>query len=77
MKLKKAILDIIGRDALKAIVDDLEIADVDRRSPTEMAAAVSRSHRATPEFILDYLYETEIKIFVRKWGLLATDRERY
>ncbi len=76
MKLKKVILSIIGRDAFKAIVDDLEIWDVDRRSLTEMAAAVSRSHRATPEFMLDYLYETEIKAVCEEMGVVSNGRRK-
>lgn len=49
---------------------------VDRRSLTEVAAAVSRSHRATPELILDYLYETEIKTVCEEIGIASNGRRK-
>ncbi len=52
MMLKQAILTIMDRDTLKAVVDDLEIEGVDRRSVEEMRARVSRSRRAAPEVLL-------------------------
>ena len=61
MKLKQAILTIMDRDTLKAVVDDLEIEGVDRRSVEEMRAEVSRSHRAAPEILLAYLDEKQVK----------------
>jgi len=36
MKLKKAILAVMDRDTLKAVVDALEMEDVDRRSVEAM-----------------------------------------
>jgi hypothetical protein len=61
MKLKQAILAIMGRDALKAAVDKLEIEDVDRRSVEEMQARLSRTRRATAEFLIEWLGESEVK----------------
>lgn len=49
MNLKKTILSLLERDALKQIIEDLEIEGVDRRSVEDMAATLSRSRRATPE----------------------------
>jgi hypothetical protein len=46
MKLKQAILTIMDRDTLKAVIDDLEIEGLDRRSVEEMRTKVSRSRRA-------------------------------
>ena len=48
MKLKRAILGELGRDELKEIVEQLELADVDRRSAEAMREALGRSRRATP-----------------------------
>ena len=41
-KLKKAMLAVLERECLKAVVDDLDI-EADRRSGEAMRAAVSRS----------------------------------
>ena len=61
MKLKQAILSVMGRDALKAVIDELEIEGVDRRSVEEMQARLSRTHRATPELLIEWLGESEVK----------------
>ena len=61
MKLKQAILAVRDRDTLKTIVDDLEIEEVDRRSVEAMRAKVSRSRRASPEVLLEYLNERQVK----------------
>jgi hypothetical protein len=61
MKLKHAILEQLGREELKRIVDQLEIEEVDRRSVDDMRRVLSRSRRATPPILLEYLGETEVK----------------
>jgi hypothetical protein len=61
MKLKQAILAIMDRDTLKAVVDALEIEGVDRRSVEEMRAGVSRSRRAEPAVLLAHLSEKQVK----------------
>jgi DNA modification methylase len=61
MKLKHAILSVMGRDALKSAVDVLEFDGVDRRSVEDMRGRLSRAHRATPECLLQYLSEGEVK----------------
>ncbi|MFC2171911.1 site-specific DNA-methyltransferase [Acidobacteriota bacterium] len=75
MKLKRAILYTIGRDTLKRVVDDLEITGVDMRSTTEMAAALSRAHRATPEVLLEYLGESDVKIVCEACGISSVGRK--
>ena len=74
MKLKKAILQVLKRDTLKAIVDDLEIGEVDRRRAEEMSAALSRAHRATPKLLLEYLSEGEVKQACELVGISSTGR---
>jgi adenine-specific DNA-methyltransferase len=69
MKLKQVILAVMDRDTLKAVVDDLEIEEVDRRSIEAMRAKVSRSHRATPEVLLDYLNERQVKAVCEEMGI--------
>ena len=61
MKFKSAILTIMDRDSLKAVVDTLEIEAVDRRSVEDMRAKVSRSRRAEPAVLLAHLSEKQVK----------------
>ncbi len=74
MNLKKTILSVLGRDALRAVVDVLEIEDVDRRSVEDMASALSRAHRATPEMMLEHLSEAEVKAVCDAYGVSSTGR---
>jgi hypothetical protein len=55
MKLKRAILEQLSRDALKLITDELELDGVDRRSVTALRQALSRARRATPQLLLEPL----------------------
>jgi hypothetical protein len=62
MKLKQAALTVMDRDLLKRVADELDLGDdIDRRSREDMAAAISRKHRATPELLLEFLTEAQIK----------------
>ncbi len=74
MNLKKAILSLLGRDALKQIVEDLEIEGVDRRSVEDMVTTLSRSRRATPEVLLEALFEGEVKQVCELVGVPNTGR---
>lgn len=76
MNLKKAILSVIGRDTLRAIMDGVELDGVDRRSAEEMAAALSRAHRATAEAMLDYLSEAEVKGVCEQYGISTVGRRK-
>jgi adenine-specific DNA-methyltransferase len=74
MKLKQAILSVMGRDALKAAVDELEIESIDRRSVEEMRARLSRTHRATPELLIERLSEAEVKVVCELIGVDSRGR---
>jgi len=76
MKLKSAILGIMDRDTLKAVVDDLEIEEVDRRSIEAMQAKVSRSRRARPEVLLEYLNEWQVKAVCEEMGVDRKGRRK-
>jgi len=74
MKLKQAILSVMGRDALKGAVDELELDGVDRRSVEDMRSRLSRAHRATPESLLQFLSEGEVKEVCDLVGVAAKGR---
>ncbi len=76
MKLKQAILTIMDRDTLKAVVDDLEIEDVDRRNVEEMRARVSRSRRAAPEMLLVHLSEKQVKAVCEQISVSSKGRRK-
>ena len=71
MRLKPAILSILGRDDLKHIVDDMEIDGVDRRSVEGMRAALSRAWRAKPEDLLWYMQKGQIQEVCEVVGVSA------
>ena len=71
MKLRPAILSVLGRDDLKQIVDDLEIDGVDRRSVDGMRAALSRARRAKPEDLLACMRKDQIKDVCEAVGVSA------
>ena len=74
MTLKHAVLNAMDRDQLKRVSDKLEIDNVDRRSREDMAAALSRKHRATPEFLLQFLSEVQVKEVCDLVGVSAIGR---
>jgi DNA modification methylase len=74
MKLKHNILAVMDRDNLKAIVDELDLEDVDRRSVEGMTAKVSRCHRATIEFLIGYLSEKQVKAVCEERGISSIGR---
>ena len=76
MRLKKAILSVMGRDVLKEAVQGLEIDDVDRRSVQKMNARLSRARRATPEYLLELLSEQDVKHVCELLSIDATGRRR-
>lgn len=60
MKLKPAILSVLGRDQLKHIVDDLKIDGVDRRHIEGMKAALSRARRVGAADLFGYMQKNQI-----------------
>jgi len=75
MKLKPAILSVLGRDHLKRVVDELEIDGLDRRSVEAMRAALRRSRRATPAVLLDLLYKGQLQDVCEIMGLPVSGRK--
>jgi adenine-specific DNA-methyltransferase len=75
MKLKHAILEAVPRDDLKQICERLEIDDVDRRSAEAMRARLSRLRRASPEVLLEFLQENEVKAVATAIGMNPTGRK--
>ena len=75
MNLKKAVLEQLGRDELKAICAELELEDVDLRSVESMRAKVSRAHRATVEVLTQYLSEAQAKAVAERIGMDPTGRK--
>lgn len=76
MRLKQAILRVMGRDALKEAVHGLELDDVDRRSVRKMSARLSRARRATPEYLLELLSEQNLKDVCELLDVSASGRRR-
>ena len=75
MNLKKAIIEELGRDELKAICAELELDSVDLRSVESMRAKVSRAHRATVPILAQYLNEAQAKAVAERMGMDPTGRK--
>ena len=76
MKLKQSVLQVMDRDMLKDAIDELGIDGVDRRDRADMAAALSRKHRATAEFLLQFLSEVQVKEVCELVDVAAVGRRR-
>ena len=76
MSLKKAILAQMQHEELKAAVKQAGLEQVDRRSNEPMRQALSRSRRATPELLLDFLNETLVKMVCESMGVDPKGRKR-
>lgn len=72
--LKHAILSNMGRETLKRAVDDLQLDGIDRRSVGGMTAGLSRAHRATPEVLVEYLSEAQVKQVADALGVESRGR---
>ncbi len=75
MKLKTRILSCLSRSALQDLVSELGIDSVDRRSTEAMRAALSRSRRASVEFLLQWLYKDELQAVCRALNLPTSGRK--
>ena len=76
MNLKSAILKIMTRDGLKAVVNDLEVIGADRCSRDDMHGHLSKNRHATPDYLLTYLYESEVKEVCKLLGIDSTGRKK-
>ena len=77
MKLKHAILETMGRDALKAALVRLDLAEgVDKRVPSAMQARLRRARRATPEALLGLLSVGDLRGVCALQGVDAKGRKR-
>lgn len=69
MTLTRIIIPALTRDQLKRVVDDLRLANVDRRCPGSMRKALFQFRRATPEKLLPYLDKPTLKIVCEEVGV--------
>ena len=76
MKLKRAVLEAMDREALKAAVDSLQLADVDRRSAKAMRTRLSRTRRATPDALLAKLRVADVRRVCELQELPASGRRQ-
>ena len=74
MGLKDAILQVMDRDVLKSVVNNFELFEVDLRSVASMRECVAQSQDATPEHLLAYLYERQVKDVCTLLGIDSTGR---
>ena len=75
MKLKRAILEAMDRDALKNAVARLGLV-ADRRSVNDMRQRLSRARRATPEELLEPLHVADIRRICELRGFDSAGRKQ-
>lgn len=61
MRLKPHIITVASTATLRQMADDYELAVGDKRQRKSLADAISSARRCTPEELLGYLNETEVK----------------
>ena len=73
MKLKRAILDVMGHDLLEKAVERLGLADdMDKRRTDAMQARLSRTRRASPEVLIRMLHVADVRRVCEMQGLGTT-----
>ena len=75
MRLKKKVLELMLLPELKAAIDALQIADVDRRSNLALRQALSRSRAAKVEVLLDEVPEARVKVICEQLRVSAKGRK--
>ncbi|KFN49310.1 site-specific DNA-methyltransferase [Arenimonas composti] len=76
MKLKAAILQVMGRDEMKRACDALDIDGADMRSVESMGEALAKAKRAKPKALIDILSETQVKEVAELVGVDPTGRKK-
>jgi len=76
MKLRDAILAVMGRYALRSVADDYQLTVADRRSVEALRDAVAAAAEATSADLLCYLYEGEIKQVANAVGVDPKGRRK-
>jgi len=73
MKLRKAIISILDRDAIKEICRYYE-AEVDHRSKESMAQYLLRRRSILPKELFEFLNEAQVKAVCEACGMVSTGR---
>lgn len=76
MSRKQEILSLLRRDELRALVNALDLTDIDRRSPDAMRQALLSHDAATIPVLLEPLSEADIKEICEQLSLSPTGRKR-
>jgi hypothetical protein len=77
MALKHTILARMELQQLRSAIGTLDLEDdADLRSIESMCRVLSRMRRATTDFLLNQLGETQVKEVCREWGISDTGRKR-
>jgi len=76
MRLKAVIVQSLGREELRRIVESLGIEGADRRSADSMRAAVAACRRATAESLLGCPGKDSLKAVCAAVGVRAAGRKR-
>ena len=74
MNLKRAIIEAMDHDDLKAVCRDLGIEGVDHRRRRDMATAISRSRRAKTYILIERLREPQVKAVCELVGVSPRGR---
>ena len=69
MRLKQHIITVASTATLRQMVHDYELAVGDKRQRKSLADAISSARRCTPEELLGYLTETEVKQVCEETGV--------